>query len=285
MTANGHTTKIRLLLEICERYPVFDTQKADTVLDEIESLFQHRRPSELTLRRLRKDCLDLNSHGIEKEYVDAFVGMVAALEHNTAEFFEKFRLSRLHTQVEFIAFDFALLCRRLGYPDEAMDAYWGITDINIGYVDASKGVFASAIDCLALEDALAAERNLTRFHRVALEPHEVDALERLKYLIARMATLNIPQLAVRARVEVAAAVLRAAKEPIFGVELGIGGDDRISYAFKLRAPPEEVAVLNTAIARSKANRSDDIRAQLLTVSCVVDREPLRATQTTERTGA
>ncbi len=226
-------------------------EKIQALLKQFASLFDQRKPSEAILRQLRRDGLALTKSNADAAVGHAIIGMVAGLEFNEQEFISEFNLSLARHRGAFER-DRARLCRRLGYHNELLEIVDWMLNTNPVDVEAFKIWFDVSIDTFNLDDALRIEADLANAGE-PLNDERAAALLRFKNVAARLHALRIVRTDVVALIAECGKFMRSVKEPIFGTEFIAGPGKSISYAFKVRAAPQEVVRLKSGLANYMRN--------------------------------
>ena len=164
-----------------------------------------------------------------------------------------------------------MMCNRFGRTAHAKQVLERFLDIIITDVEALREWLATSIARLEIDNALDAAYHL-RAIDFGVTSHEGVALERAKRFVAVMDALDLPRRHVIARTEAGAEFLRLAKEPIFGCALDVTSEKMLCYAFKVRAPADETAVLSSAMAEQTRNSFDGRKSKMLTVTIIEDSE-------------
>lgn len=246
--------------------PVIPAPKSTELVDKLKELTDERRPSALVLQRLRREAQSLMKSSAADAHM--VLGTLDALEFDVHGYLDHYRVAMQLSPERSLRVNFCVIGRRVlalreiyreaaalleSYPDDlhvlrvVEDAFFHCGDV--------AAVFGVHERRLKLGDT---------FVR--------GAITKWLPFLALAERMQVNGGDVLDRIDVAAGVLRDAKEPVFGVLFDIGSDGVAAFSYSVEAPASELTDYSIAMADAIIDRFENPLSDLITISCLERRE-------------
>lgn len=255
--------------------------KSQELLEQLSALMPERIPSEFQMLKIEREAQKLLTKGVDPVPGRALLGDIAALRHNLDDFLRNYRIAfRLSTN-QLLRLNFVVMARRLGCYGEALEVILELARNYPDNIEVLRLARVHSLDCARWDIAKEMEMRLGKLG-VSGDQLPVSRFEKTEALVKAQ---SVTQEQIFERINSVAILLRNNREPLFGNLFDISLDGMVSYGFMVKAPLERIVDLNISIAEHIVARFENTLSEIITISCVTQRDALQTNRLSESSEA